>query len=114
MRGSYSWRGHHQPQSQDRTLMVQYKAPIRSQALSPMMLGERADQIDRSTQRQTRQSQHGSDSAGVPGHRRLSVPTVTLATHRAAHTVLGQLGLKRITGVLAAPIRVMDQPGLRT
>jgi hypothetical protein len=61
--------------------MVQYKAPIRSQALSPMMLGERADQIDRSTQRQTRQSQHGSDSAGVPGHRRLSIPAVPASAH---------------------------------
>jgi hypothetical protein len=32
--------------------MVQDKAPIRSQAFGPAMLGERSDQIDRSTQRQ--------------------------------------------------------------
>ena len=35
-----SARLNYQPQSQDRTLTVQYKAPIRSQTLGPVTLGE--------------------------------------------------------------------------
>src|SRR3954454_7857692 len=107
MHGSYRSGRITKPQSQDRTLTVQDKAPIRSQALSPMMLGERLDQIDRSTQRQLRQSQHGSDSAGVRAHRRLSVPAVGFATHRAQHAIVLKLSLKRRTGILAAAIGVM-------
>ena len=47
--------------------MVQYKAPIRSQTVSPATLGERRNPIDRSTRRQLRQSQHGSDRSDVQG-----------------------------------------------
>ena len=32
------------------------------------------------------------------------VPTLTLATHRADHAVLGQFGLERLARVLASPI----------
>ena len=38
------------------------------------------------------------------------VPAVTLAAHRAGHAVFGQLVLKRMAGVLAAPVRVMQHP----
>ena len=41
----------HRSQSQDRTLTVQCKAPIRSLTPGPMTLGERPYRIDRSTQR---------------------------------------------------------------
>ena len=90
---------------------MQYKAPIRSQAVGPAMLGERSDRIDRSTPRQLRQSQHGSDSAGVRADRRLSVPTVCLPAHRLHHGVVTEQLAVLITGVLASPISVHDQPG---
>ena len=79
---------------------MQHKAPIRSLTLGPAMLGERRNPIDRSTPRQIRQSQHGSDRADVREHIRLSVPAVALAAHRADHAVLDELGLKHMTRVL--------------
>lgn len=100
---------HHQPHLPDRTLTVQYKAPIRSQALGPATLGERHDQIDRSTQRQTGQSQHGSDSAGVLGHIKLSIPAVFLTAHAANEAMPGQHILVKRAGILTAPIRMDDQ-----
>ncbi len=69
---------------------MQNKAPIRSQAVGPATLGERSDRIDRSMPRQNRQSQHGSDSAGVQGHLRLSIPTISLATHALLDLVFGE------------------------
>src|SRR5689334_18148506 len=45
--------------------------------------------------------------------RRRVVPAVALAAHRAQHSVITKLGLKRFTGVLAAAIGVMNQPRLR-
>ena len=48
----------------DRTLKLQNKAPIRSQAMGLTMLRERQHPIDRSTQRQLYQSQHGAGWAG--------------------------------------------------
>lgn len=43
--------------------------------------------------------------------RRRVVPAVPLATHRANHAVLGNFLLVHMAGVLASPIRVMDQAG---
>ena len=42
------------------------------------------------------------------------IPAIPLAAHRANHVVLRQLVLKPTAGVLAATIRVMDQPGRRS
>src|SRR3954451_19976758 len=113
MHGSYSSGRITKPQSQDRTLTVQDKAPIRSQALSPMMLGERLDQVDGSTQRQLRQSQHGSDSAGVRAHRRLSVPTIRPSAHRLNHSIIFDELSMIVTGILAAAVRMHDQSASR-
>ena len=85
-----SSRSHRQAHSQDRTLTVQNKAPIRSLRLDSTTLVERLDSIDRSTQRQLGQSQHGSDRVGVRGNLRLSVPAVALATHRSFYPMLGK------------------------
>src|SRR5215210_6397989 len=41
------------------------------------------------------------------------VPAVALATHRAAHCIVGQLGLKGFTGILHASVGVMKQPWRR-
>ena len=57
---------------------MQNKAPIRSQAIDPVTLGERQQPIDRSTQRQYSQSQHGSDWADVHRYYKLSIPTLPL------------------------------------
>ena len=84
--------------------MVQNKAPIRSQTLGPATLGERSDQIDRSTQRQQGQSQHGSHLAGVQCHLRLSVPAIAFAAHAAHQAMLGQQRLMLSAGVLRAPV----------
>ena len=72
---------------------MQHKAPIRSQGVGPAILGERRHPTDRSMQRQPHQSQHGSGWTDVQRHRRLSVPTITLATH--ALPVDGELPVRR-------------------
>jgi len=84
--------------------MVQNKAPIRSQTLGPATLGERSDQIDRSTQRQQGQSQHGSHLAGVQCHLRLSIPTIVLTAHRLHHAELDEQAPVNRTRVLTTPI----------
>src|SRR6478752_10789377 len=50
--------------SQDRTLTVQNKAPIRSQTSGPATRGERRAAVDKSTPRHVGQSQHESGWAG--------------------------------------------------
>src|ERR1044072_3623044 len=42
------------------------------------------------------------------------VPAIALATHRAHYAIVVKLALKRLTGILAAAIGVMNQPRLRT
>jgi hypothetical protein len=54
------------------------------------MHGERRNLIDRSTQRQFSQSQHGSDQADVQDHPRLSVPAVALTAHARLSSSLGE------------------------
>ena len=87
--------------------MVQNKAPIRSQTLGPATLGERSDQIDRSTQRQQGQSQHGSHLAGVQCHLRLSIPAIALATHRCLHAVADLQRPVSLAAILTATIRMV-------
>ena len=45
-----------------------------------------------------------------PAFSRGIIPTIPLAAHRADHAVLFQPVLEVKTGILTAPIRVMDQP----
>ena len=45
-----------------------------------------------------------------PAFSRGIIPTIPLAAHRADHAVLFQPVLEVKTGILTAPIRVMDSP----
>ena len=78
------------PQSQDTTLTVQNKAPIRSRTTGPAMLGERRNPTDRSTPRHFHQSQHESGWIDVQGHFELSIPTVGFPAHGGLETELLQ------------------------
>ena len=82
---------------------MQSKAPIRSQTRGPATLGERRTAVDRSTPRQIGQSQQGSDSAGVHGYPRLSIPAVCTSAHARIEVV----GLAKARPVLAAVLRAL-------
>ncbi len=79
---------------------MQYKAPIRSQALGPVTLGGRSSHNAKATG----QSQHGSDLVGVLMYFKLSVPAVSFTTHWTDHAVFIKLSMICVADVLATSI----------
>src|SRR6478735_7883832 len=67
--------------SQDRTLTVQNKAPIRSQTSGPATRGERRAAVDKSTPRTLANPSTSQAGPVVHLHRMSSVPTITFPTH---------------------------------
>src|SRR6185369_4080334 len=65
--------------SQDRTLTVQNKAPIRSQTSGPATRGERRAAVDKSTPRHVGQSQHESGRAGRSPSSYIECPSNSLS-----------------------------------
>ncbi|WP_292986928.1 hypothetical protein [Nitrosomonas sp.] len=68
---------------------MQFKAPIRSQVLGPVTLGEYLGQVDRSTQRHYfANPSTGQIKPGIPCHIKLSVPAITLPAHALLDAML--------------------------
>lgn len=88
---------------------MQDKAPMRSQAIGPVMLGERQEPTDKSTQRHFCQSQHGSGWSDVHRYYKLSIPAITSLTHAGVSSAGFEGLLVKIRGILAASVAVKDK-----
>lgn len=102
------------PHSQDRTLRVQHKAPIRSLTAGLAMLGNVSSQS--TGQREGNpagQSQHESDWADVQEDSELSIPTIGASAHAGLRVVGSIEALPVVTTVLTALIGMHDDACLR-
>lgn len=100
------------PHSQDRTLRVQHKAPIRS-LTAGLAINVSSQSTGQREGNPAGQSQHESDWADVQEDSELSIPTIAAPAHAGLQVVGSTEALPLVTTVLTALIGMHEDACLR-